>query len=654
MKAMKASQHLLASIFLLISQLAFAFPAEHDPQLDSLFRQLKAAPDSTKIRLYLAISDWWIYDNPDSSRHYARISHDIAAENDRPALAAEALRNIGVAFRNQGAYDSARFYLESALERGSARASAILQADIYNDLGILFDEKSHNTKAIEFYLRAVKIYETENFEKGKAKVYNNLGIIYKKEEQFDKSLEYYKKALEIYTNLGSGIGVAICQGNIGAVAYELSRYDESIAHSLQSIDGYKKLGLDQYVPYSMTNIGMALVKKGGLMEAERWFTESLDLYEQYGNKKEQAFTLNSLSELYYARAEYVQALEYASQSFELAAELGAGDEVKLASKSRALALEAVNQPQRALEFWKIHTVVSDSLLRKERTRAIAELQTEYETTKKEQQIELLKAEASIRDMEIAQARQLTVSMLLLIVLILALGGIAYVQIKYRQRIREGEERKKVQEERFYAVVQTEEKERKRIAQELHDGIGQVLTAARLNLSILEGEVANKLQRPLNNAARLLNDAITEVRNISHNMMPRSLMGGGFCDAIKDTVERINSSGKVKVHLVGNWASGFSLEEEKAVGLYRVIQELLNNSLKYSEATDIYLSIARQQDGSIDISVSDNGKGFDVSTISRSTGIGWKNIYSRMEMLHGQIDVQSQPMSGTQINLKLAS
>ncbi len=652
---MKVSQLLvIAAAIFSFSHSAVSEPKGRDLELDSLYEQVNTAAPALKIKLYNQISDWWIYNDADSSRFYAARALSMAKDIGDERAEAYAMQNIGVAFRAQGSYDSALHYLGTAKDIYSRLASALELASVFNDLGIVYDERSHNSKAIELYLEAVKIYEAEEDERGQAKVYNNLGIIYKKEEQYQRSHEYYSKALKMYERLESELGMAICYGNIGAVLQELGRYDESIDYSLQSIKGYSALGLSQYIPYSMTNVGMAFFGKGDYLAAERWYKESLELYDEYGNKKEQAFTLNSLSEVCYATKRFTEALAYAEKSYQLACKTGAADEVRLSSKSRALANEALGNLPEALNAWKMYTTVNDSLLRKDRTRAIAELQTQYETEKKEQQIQLLKAEASIKDLEVDQMRQLTITMLLLIILGIAVVSIAFVLFRYRQRIKETEEKKRLQQERFRSVIETEEKERKRIAQELHDGIGQVLTAARLNLSILEGSVAEKLEKPLRNSAKLLNDAISEIRNISHNMMPKSLMGGGFSDAIKDTVDKINSSGKVCVHLVGDWDNGLNIETEKAIALYRIIQELLNNSLKYSGATDINLSVSRSVKGGLDISISDNGAGFDTSIISQSSGIGWKSIYSRVEMLNGQIDVKSQPSIGTRVHLNLAS
>jgi len=654
-KAMKSAQvYKIALLIFLILSFQRSIALEADPEIDSLTKLLPASPDSVKARLYNEIASVWIYNSADSSRYYARLALRLARLTSYAKEEANALQNLGISFRDQGSYDSALHYLSGSKALWTKIGSRSSLAAVNNDLGIVYDEKAHNSKAIELYLEAVKIYEETNDLRGQAKVYNNLGIIYKKEEQFAKSLQYYQKALEMYEALNSSLGVTISNGNIGSVQVEIGNYEESIQFSKEAIEGYEKLSLSRYVPYSMTNIGMAYQRMGLLEEAESWYSQSVELYREYGNKKEEAFSLNGLSEVYYASQQYSKALSMAEKSYEMALESGAADEIRQSSKSRALALEALKRFPEALQFWKTHIVVSDSLLRKERTRAIAELQTLYETEKKEQEISLLRAEASIKDLEVQQARQANWLMLLSVVVALALAGSGFIRFRYKQRVKEAEEKKRSQQDRFRAVIETEEKERKRIAQELHDGVGQVLTAARLNLSLLEGKVGDKQDKPLLNSVKLLNDAISEIRGISHNMMPRALAGGGFSDAVKDTVEKINSAGKVKIGLYGDWENDLGFTEEKAIALYRIIQELLNNSLKYSGATDIKLTLERFGDGAISLSIADNGSGFDTSSISRSTGIGWKSIFSRVEMINGQIEVQSKPSSGTEIQLRLAS
>jgi PAS domain S-box-containing protein len=198
-----------------------------------------------------------------------------------------------------------------------------------------------------------------------------------------------------------------------------------------------------------------------------------------------------------------------------------------------------------------------------------------------------------------------------------------------------------------ALIEGQENERMRVSQELHDGLGQLFTAIKLNLQHLKSGLDNEgLTNGLNNRVQALEEnidvAISEVKNISRNLTPDVLRHFGLKPAIEDLVVKWNSTVDLKISLeLVDMNERFSDDLEKA--LFRMCQELLNNSIRHGSAKHVYVQVINHGD-SIVLMVEDDGIGFDPKSIS--SGLGLRNIWSRAEVFEGQVEIDSGPEKGT--------
>jgi len=278
------------------------------------------------------------------------------------------------------------------------------------------------------------------------------------------------------------------------------------------------------------------------------------------------------------------------------------------------------------------------------------MQTKYETEKKEHQLKLKSVEAKNQRNRNKVQILIFLGVVSIIIFISIFSFYRYKQIHKAQQIIEKGQQEKIL---FKAVMDSEGKERKRIAQELHDGLGQLLCTAKMNISSLDDVVLksdNEDIAAFNNSIELLDEAVAEVRNISHNLMPNALIDIGLVPAITELVKKINSAGKLKVDLKCT-DDIIKLDETEAIAVYRIIQEVLNNTIRHSEAKNVEIEFY-QSEKKLILNISDDGKGMDVSKIKESKGIGWKNIYSRVSMLNGKIEIISEIGKGTKLFIDL--
>jgi signal transduction histidine kinase len=294
----------------------------------------------------------------------------------------------------------------------------------------------------------------------------------------------------------------------------------------------------------------------------------------------------------------------------------------------------------------------DSLTARANFNKLSELTTKYETEKKEQQIDLLNKENTIQKLSIA-SRNKTIGIIAGLFLLSGIfGALFYNRNKLKQRALLQVQQLKQQEVLTKAIVDAEENERKRIASDLHDGVGQLFSAVKMNLTGLFARVEMDKEEDrflAENTMALVDESCKEVRTISHQMMPNMLLRSGIASDLKNFIEKIDAD-SLQVTLE---AAGFKnkLESNVETMLYRVIQETINNVIKHARATRLDIILNRSATG-INAMIADNGVGFDVDKIGTFTGIGLKNMATRVEYMKGRIRYDSAPGEGTVVNIEV--
>jgi signal transduction histidine kinase len=223
----------------------------------------------------------------------------------------------------------------------------------------------------------------------------------------------------------------------------------------------------------------------------------------------------------------------------------------------------------------------------------------------------------------------------------------------RQRIRELEKDKQLVA--VDSLLKGQEEERSRLAKDLHDGLGGLLSGVKFSLSNMKD---NLIITPDNMAVferslDMLDASIRELRRVAHNMMPEMLTKFGLDEALKEYCNTVNATKllSVKYQSVGmSPAEAGRLEKATEIIIYRIIQELLNNVLKHAAASEAFIQVIRENNR-LGIVVEDNGKGFDTRILEESKGAGWVNIRSRVEYLKGQLDIHAEPGKGTLVNME---
>lgn len=522
-------------------------------------------------------------------------------------------RNIGLRANQINKADEGIAYLFDALSYFEKAADTIMVAHSLSSISLtyhnfLFDYK----KGIEYGLRALTTLESTGKADNNARwtIQNTIAINYDDDGQHEEALRYHFKNVACAP---SEKRLASTYNNIGNSSQKLGRFTEAEKYFLKGVSLTKKADNDNR-EYSLATVYNNLshvsweLKKRKLAEAYR---DSAIYYSHQSKNTEK------LMDTYY-------------------------DSYLMCEKNRDF--------ENASRFLKTYLTIKDSVFTAQKTKTVYELEQKYEASKKQQQIAALESAAAINDLELKRSRTITMTVVIGFAMAAALIFLLYKRAKYRQRIAHIRETEELQRQRFTAVLEAEENERSRVAKDLHDGIGQLLSIAKLTLSAVETDREENV-RLVNNSMHVLDQATREVRTISHNMMPAALTDIGLLAALEDLFSKVNDSKLLHIRLE---ADGLDqrLPASVEIAVYRVIQEVINNMIKHSKADTITVQIGKRGTA-VSLQISDNGVGFEKELISKSKGLGWKSIFSRISMLNGEIEVDTQPGEGTNVSIQFA-
>lgn len=496
-------------------------------------------------------------------------------------------------------------------------------------------------ESLEVSHEAMAIAESMGDSAGIATSLNNLGVIYDQFDKPEKAIDYFKNAYRNMPLAKKARQNATILFNIGRTYRHIGQEDSALHYMRLSTDLLEQLTNRLDLAFGLRLQGEELQAMGRLPEAEVQLRRALGIYEETGSRVDKNTTLFRLAEVVTALGRRKEGVAVAHEMLEAAKQQNAMEEILRAYSLLALLYEGMDDADQALLYHKAYSTLNDSLVNLESAAMLEELRTRYETEKKDRLLaeqDLLLAEGRValerrgkllRGLGIGSAALAVITVL------------AWRDLRRHARLM-GERMRRLQSEQeataVKALLEGEERERQRVAAELHDGIGLLLSAARMR-------VDTDTPGGRETAGTILAEAANEVRRISHALMPGTLSKLGLPDALRELADGLNGSGRlcVDVH-----AHGFRerLSPSVETGLYRIVQEALNNTVKHARATTATVDLSVEDGRFVSLVVTDDGQGFDATAISGS-GHGTDNIRSRAALLGGSAVLHSVPGQGSQ-------
>ena len=409
----------------------------------------------------------------------------------------------------------------------------------------------------------------------------------------------------------------------------------------------ERYDLDRTIGFACYVLAECHQRKQEYADALPYAERARDIYLRYPDKQLSFHNYISLSTIQ-------RELGLAQQSYQnliiaqsIADSLDFLDGQKTVNNYLAQYHEQAGNYRSALTYHKKYKAIQDSIVNEKNTEIINELNIQYETAKKD-------AEINSQELEITKKTGQRNRLFFGLGILGLLSVLMITRFKLRQRLTEEKLANLKQEQKLMAanyMVQGQEEERKRIAKDLHDGLGGLLATARLQLQNLQKSLQSSDDKQLTQTTEnLLDNAYTEVRRISHDMMPNALINLGYIAAVEDLANQINLGGTIRIETHMHAEEALIAEKDK-LNLYRITQEILNNVIKHANADQVHIQFS-ETDTIYHLTIEDDGIGFDKNKMYQKNGLGLESIASRIEFINAEWDLQSSPGEGTSYEIRI--
>jgi len=637
---------------------------------DSLLRVLShSKEDSNAAMTMIYLGAEYEYNQPDSGLYYFKRAFDLSMRVHyvRGIVNGLSLQAGVLADRNE--FDTAIALDSEAIVISRKANYQKGLASVYNNIALLYDNKGDLVHSVDYYLRAIGMNEQFNDDPRLATGYSNIAGVYVHLQEYGKAYTYSLKGIALGRKCQDKNAMESGYLNLSAALIKLNREDSALI-VLKDLVALAMASRDNdIVVGSMDNI-CAIYGDKGQWELEKENAMTLLEFARSA-REERGIFLGEIRmfDYYWWTKDYAKAMGDIQEAIGRAKSEGLKKNLQNAYQKAAM-VELVQGNVKAYNRYKVMSDSLNELLLSDRiVKNTQELEARYSLNKKQAEIDDLEKQQRIQQLVLRQ-QYLTIAILVGVVAVVILVAILYrrnyLQKKklliadamlQQQRITELEkERQLLAAEK---VLQGQVEERSRLARDLHDGLGSILSGAKYFFTnmkdnlIISPETAAAFERGMG----MLDKSIHELRRVAHNMMPEALIKFGLDSALRDFCQSIDQSGAVKLTYLSYDIDESTIPEARAAAVYRIVQELVNNILKHAEARTALVQVIRKG-AALSIAVEDDGKGFEIAALPDSKGIGYLNLKNRVAWLNGTIDIQSEAGKGieagkgTSVNIEI--
>ena len=616
----------------------------------SMWSQVPSAADSSTVMNYLAISSEHYYaDRMDSSKYYCLKAGELARAIDFKRGFAEFVSHYIPLLNREGNYREALTLAMESLEVCRTIGDKSLLAMAYNNVGnqnqYLGDLKSSATN----YLNALIFSDGVDTPQRRMRYSNNLASVFLQLEEKSKSYYYAKKSYQLASETRDSLGMASSLVNLALSEVLNEKFEDAIKHLDQVYALGKALDDDSYVLDALINKADVYAEMKRFSVALRLYERSFRILQDYPVPDYELYVYWGLAQNHFHLGHYRQADEHLSKAIAVARDIQALQELTKLYLLGSEIHEKMDKNSSALAFRKQYEFLNDSLIDAETRKNIHQLEIEYQTAQKEKAIADQQLIITQNNLDIARKDRFI--LLWSMVAVILLSAIIIFILVYRNKQKRNAEklqllRKQNELQVLNALVEGEEKERSRLARELHDGVGGILSASKMHLSIIQDEerLGTKATQ-LQNVSSLLDQAAQEIRTIAHNLFPDILLMHDLDVALSNFCQRMRNAGlNIEYYSLGKIPK---LNNRFKLIVYRAVQELVNNVMKHAHADHVLVQVSKH-DNMMTIVVEDNGVGFDDNV---PKGIGLLGLADKVKNLDGHLTIESAPGRGTTVHIE---
>jgi len=541
-----------------------------------------------------------------------------------------------------------------------------LKAAIYHFSGSVYRAGGDYEKALEFDLKALKISEILEDTKLQAKLLNNIGIDFYRLTNYDKALSYFSQAQLIYNQIDDTLGMGDSYNNIGMIYDDMHKPDSALIFYQNAYNLFLEIDRKDAVADVLNNLAGVYYQKAEFDKVLKYALQSLDIQKEIGNEHKISYTLINIGVLYFSLGNYSKAIEYELEGIAIAQKIGSLPFIRFGCKNIAEAYSKIGDYEKAYKYHVEYAAANDSIFNKDMVTSMNEMQTKYETEKKEQQIEILEQKSKIDNLKYQRIRLFGLSLLVVLILILVIIVILYRQNKQKALTNEllsdkNEELKVLNatKDKFFAIISHDLKNPL-------SGFYAITNSIDDYFEDINKDDLHTYIRELRTSSRQLKDLLYDLLQwaaLQTKEIAETPQEVNINKLVEETISFLQASIKEKKHRISNKISYNTVVNIDNNMISVIFRNLIANAIKFTPENG-EISIYEQnfnnqikffvKDSGIGMSENDMKKLFridiDTKTIGSSpekgTGLGLILVKEMVEKLNGQIKVESKIGKGS--------
>ena len=640
-------------LFICLAGITGSANSQDTDKKDSLLKVLAIAKeDTTKVAAYFAIGNLYESDDFNTAGSYYWKAYHLSKKLNYKNGELKFISNYTYLLNVNGQFDSSLLLNKQAIQIAKSLNDQMALAKSWANTGNTFQYMDEYDSAVYCYEMSIKLFEPAGNKIAIAKIQDVLQNAYMKLGQNDKALKLGKTAVGILRSsnelnlLGNALlNTANSFQAAGQADSALAYYNEALA--ISHTINHKRLEA-----ISLLDIGNIHFHQYNADSMMVYYQKSLTLFKQLEDFDGESTALRGIAHAYLLKKDFIAAKNNIRKALAISDSLELLSEKYENLKSLSSVLYAMHDIAGAERCLDSAQVIEDKFRGDEIQKRTLSIEKRFETEKKEDRIKLQQIQIKKKTTFI----YFLVAGAIALLLILLLSYRNYYHRKKLQQAKIDELEAEKQLTATEAVLKGEEQERTRLAKDLHDGLGGMLSGIKYSLNTMK---ENLIMTPDNAQAfersiDMLDSSIQEMRRVAHNMMPEMLLKYGLDTALKEFCNDITRSGAIQTHYQSLGLTNNMFDQTISVTVYRIVQELVNNAIKHAAARNILVQVHQSTaEKLLTITVEDDGKGFDTTILQQPTGMGWKNIQNRVDFLKGKLDIRSSPGNGTSALIEIA-
>ena len=626
-------------------------------KIDSLMHVAETSNDSVRLRIYNQVSFYYIFNEPDKAKELLKKGIDQARAKQVPFSEAELVNTYGIYYDVSGNSDSAKYYFEKALTFSETHNFKVISVMVINNLGMFHWNKGNYQEALDYFFQALKMNKKNTTDSGNGTYFNNIGLIYQEMGQYDKALVYHKKALEVRQRHQQKNEIPTSLSNIAVVLGAQGNHEASENTFLEAIAlAQEENDLGKYYD-ALSGLSDLYIEQNQFKRAIPLLEDLLKGRNEHNiDRRSNLIAISHLIKAYNNTNNVPAALKYIDYGNTFIAEF---PEVKNATvlfyQNASETYFRSNDAKKGAEYLARAIATKEAIFSEDNANAIASLETKYNILANERALAETRADLAEKELEVEQKNTLIYGTLGLAIFL----GIFVILVYRHQKLKNSQLQKEAELKTALAKIETQnqlQEQRLRISRDLHDNIGSQLTfiiSSIDNLKFgLSGE-GNKVTEKLSNISKFTSQTIYELRDTIWAMNKTHISVDDLQARISNYIEKARVSSEVdfQFEFDNNLLNDSEFSSVQGMNIYRVIQEAVNNALKYSEASVVHVRFAKAETAmgeKTEVVIADNGKGFDID--NADFGNGLNNIKKRAKDLGGEVAITSTKDIGTEVRM----